>query len=57
MREHNYNPQIEISLYDFYRKYSQMLTATQDYINTLENEVVDEVPIKLPTIKEFKFLR
>lgn len=56
MKEIN-DESINFSLYNFYKTYNEVLTATQDYINTLENEVVEGVPEPLPTIKEFKFLR
>ena len=46
---------LSFSLYDFYKTYSEMITMTQDYIDYLENIVVEDVP--KPTINEFKFLR
>jgi hypothetical protein len=46
---------LSFSLYDFYKTYSEMITMTQDYIDYLENIVVEDIP--KPTINEFKFLR
>lgn len=56
MKELNTEP-LTFSIYDFYKMYSEQSTIIQDYINVLENQVIEEQPTPSLTVNEFKFLR